>query len=69
MNFDSDVHGTVLEAIVSDLHATAEYLLTDRKDGDSEKRSKTVLHATAARDMLNELLDDIEDEANGVKII
>jgi hypothetical protein len=59
--FDTDIHGTTIEAIANDLRATADYLLTDRKDGDAERRRKTVLHVTAARSMLLDVLDDIEE--------
>lgn len=61
---DIDVCGTILEAIANDLRAMAGYLLNDRKDGNEAKLQKTVLHVTAARDMLTDLLDDIEEEAN-----
>lgn len=59
--FDSDVLGTTIEAIASDLQATADYLLTDRKDSSAEKERQTVLHVTRARIMLNDVLGDIEE--------
>lgn len=59
--FDSDVLGTIIEAIANDLKATAEYIQRDTKDGIQDKRCKLVLHVTAARDMLNDALGDIEE--------
>lgn len=59
--FDPDIHGTTIEAIANDLRAMADYLLTDQKDGDAERRRKTVQHVTAARSMLLDVLDDIEE--------
>lgn len=60
--FDSDIHGTTLEAIAADLTATAKYLLEDRDAGAEEKERTAVSHVTAALSMLNDMLDDIEDE-------
>ena len=59
--FDTDIHGTVIETIADDLRATAHYLMTDNGDADAERRRKTVLHVTAARSMLLDVLDDIEE--------
>ena len=58
--FDTDVLGTVLDTIGRDLRATADYLLTDREDGDKARRRKLRLHVTTARDMLNDMLRDME---------
>lgn len=62
--FDTDVHGTVLEAIAGDMRATATYLLDNRKDGTEEKGRTAKLHIRAAIDMLSDLLDDIEENAS-----
>ena len=58
--FDTDVLGTVLDTIGRDLRATADYLLTDREDGDKARRRKLRLHVMTARDMLNDMLRDME---------
>lgn len=59
--FDADVQGTVLKTIANDLKATARYLLNPSHDTVPEQERRTKLHVTAARDMLNDLLDDIAD--------
>ena len=59
--FDSDIIGTTLEAIASDLTATAEYTLNNRTDGSETKEQRTMLHVTAARDMLNDIIADVEE--------
>ena len=59
--FDTDVLGTVLDTIGRDLRATADYLLTDHEDGDKARRRKLRLHVTTARDMLNDMLRDMEE--------
>ena len=61
--FDQDIHGTTIEAIANDLRTTADYLLTDNEDSEAERRRRTVLHVTAARSMLADVLDDIEEDA------
>ena len=62
--YDIDVAGTIIEAIANDLKAIAHYLMLNRKDGDAERRRRTVRHIHAAIDMLSDLLDDIEENAS-----
>lgn len=61
--FDTDVHGTVLEAIADDMRAMATYVMDDRNHGTEEKSRTMKLHIRATIDMLSDLLDEIEDES------
>lgn len=58
--FDPDVTGTVLYAISEDLARASDYIMQPNDDTNEEMRRHTLNVMQAGRDMLDDLIEDID---------